>query len=65
MNAQQYHLTGCVLVHRDINLVVVEGGPKALKKYKRLMLNRIKWKRGTHADGQLLETVVDLLLGEK
>ncbi len=23
--------------------MIVEGGPKALKKYKRLMLYRIKW----------------------
>ena len=23
--------------------MIVEGGPKALKKYKRLMLHRIKW----------------------
>lgn len=26
MNAQQYHLTGCVLLYHDVNLVVVEGG---------------------------------------
>lgn len=25
------------------SLVVVEGGPKAIKCYKKLMLNRIKW----------------------
>lgn len=26
MNAQQYHLTGCVVLYQDVNLVVVEGG---------------------------------------
>ena len=26
MNAQQYHLTGCVLLYQDVNIVVVEGG---------------------------------------
>ena len=26
MNAQQYHLTGCVMLYRDVNLVIVEGG---------------------------------------
>ena len=26
MNAQQYHLTGCVLLFHNVNLVVVEGG---------------------------------------
>ena len=25
------------------NLVVVEGGPRAIKKYKKLMLKRINW----------------------
>uniref|UniRef100_A0A6Q2Y9F3 U4/U6 small nuclear ribonucleoprotein Prp3 n=1 Tax=Esox lucius TaxID=8010 RepID=A0A6Q2Y9F3_ESOLU len=42
-NANQLYLTGTVVLHRDINIVVVEGGPKAQKKFKRLMLNRIKW----------------------
>jgi U4/U6 small nuclear ribonucleoprotein PRP3 len=45
MNAQQYHLTGCAILFKDVNLVVVEGGPKALKKFKRLMLRRIKWEQ--------------------
>ncbi|XP_056619307.1 U4/U6 small nuclear ribonucleoprotein Prp3 [Triplophysa dalaica] len=42
-NANQLYLTGTVVLHKDINIVVVEGGPKAQKKFKRLMLNRIKW----------------------
>jgi U4/U6 small nuclear ribonucleoprotein PRP3 len=25
------------------NLVLIEGGPRAIKKYKNLMLRRIKW----------------------
>ncbi|XP_065841750.1 U4/U6 small nuclear ribonucleoprotein Prp3-like [Oscarella lobularis] len=44
MNAQQYHLTGCLILFKDVNLVVVEGGPKAMKKFKKLMLERIKWR---------------------
>lgn len=36
-------LTGLMLLTKDSNLVVVEGGPKALRKFKRLMLLRIKW----------------------
>lgn len=32
-----------LLTMKDVNVVVVEGGPKQQKKYKRLMLNRIKW----------------------
>uniref|UniRef100_A0A3Q4BLN1 U4/U6 small nuclear ribonucleoprotein Prp3 n=1 Tax=Mola mola TaxID=94237 RepID=A0A3Q4BLN1_MOLML len=42
-NANQLYLTGTVVLHRDVNLVVVEGGPKSQKKFKRLMLHRIKW----------------------
>uniref|UniRef100_A0A8C7CAT6 U4/U6 small nuclear ribonucleoprotein Prp3 n=1 Tax=Oncorhynchus kisutch TaxID=8019 RepID=A0A8C7CAT6_ONCKI len=42
-NANQLYLTGTVVLHRDVNMVVVEGGPKAQKKFKRLMLSRIKW----------------------
>lgn len=43
MNAQQLLLSGRCLLFRDINLVVVEGGPKGLKKFKKLMMSRIKW----------------------
>ena len=53
MNAQQYHLTGCVLVYSNVNLVIVEGGPKALKKYKKLMLHRIKWNPDNIGDGKV------------
>ncbi|XP_054713367.1 U4/U6 small nuclear ribonucleoprotein Prp3-like [Uloborus diversus] len=43
MNAKQLFMTGCVILYRNINIVVVEGGPNQQKKFKRLMLNRIKW----------------------
>ena len=43
MNAKQLQMTGVVVLYRNINVVVVEGGPKQQKKFKRLMLNRIKW----------------------
>mmetsp|Transcript_33236 Transcript_33236/g.60214 ORF Transcript_33236/g.60214 Transcript_33236/m.60214 type:complete len:579 (+) Transcript_33236:69-1805(+) len=44
MNAQQFHLTGaCVTVPQVANIVVVEGGPRAVKRYKKLMTRRIKW----------------------
>ncbi|KAG8449862.1 hypothetical protein GDO86_016511 [Hymenochirus boettgeri] len=46
-NANQLYLTGVVVLHKDVNVVVVEGGPKAQKKFKRLMLNRIKWDEQT------------------
>jgi U4/U6 small nuclear ribonucleoprotein PRP3 len=44
INAKQNYLTGVTVMTSDaLNVVVVEGGPKGLKKYKRLMLHRIKW----------------------
>ncbi|XP_044259581.1 U4/U6 small nuclear ribonucleoprotein Prp3 [Tribolium madens] len=42
-NAKQLFMTGCVVLYPDCCVVVVEGGPKQQKKYKRLMLHRIKW----------------------
>ncbi|TSL82492.1 U4/U6 small nuclear ribonucleoprotein Prp3 [Bagarius yarrelli] len=46
-NANQLYLTGTVVLHKDVNIVVVEGGPKSLKKFRRLMLNRIKWEESS------------------
>lgn len=50
-NAQQLALHGvCLFSDKKTGLnlpsiVVVEGGPKAIKKYKKLMLRRIKWEK--------------------
>ena len=46
-NAKQLFMTGCAVIFKDVNVVVVEGGPKQQKKYKRLMLNRIRWEEDT------------------
>jgi U4/U6 small nuclear ribonucleoprotein PRP3 len=46
LNAQQYNITGGVVESaRDppMACVVCEGGPKAIKKYTRLMTVRMKW----------------------
>lgn len=45
VNAQQLNLTGAVLLVEDsIHLVLVEGGPKAIKRYIKLMIQRIRWR---------------------
>ena len=44
---------GCTVLLRDMNLVVVEGGPKAQKKFRQLMLNRIKWSEDTKRRARL------------
>ncbi|XP_020283218.1 U4/U6 small nuclear ribonucleoprotein Prp3 [Pseudomyrmex gracilis] len=49
-NAKQLYLTGCVILFRDCNVVVVEGGAKQQAKYKRLMMHRIKWEEDTVKD---------------
>ncbi|XP_031432876.1 U4/U6 small nuclear ribonucleoprotein Prp3 isoform X2 [Clupea harengus] len=54
-NANQLYLTGTVVLHRDINIVVVEGGPKSQKKFKRLMLHRIKWDEGNKREVEGLD----------
>ncbi|ETN04700.1 hypothetical protein PPTG_14507 [Phytophthora nicotianae INRA-310] len=52
VNAQQYHLTGGVLICKDsnINMVVVEGGKKAIKQYTKLMMRRIDWNGAREAE---------------
>lgn len=42
-NARQLTMTGVLLLYKNINLVVVEGGPKQQRKFKHLMLDRIQW----------------------
>lgn len=42
-NCNQLHMTGTVLLLKNLNVVIVEGGPKQQKKFRRLMLNRVRW----------------------
>lgn len=42
-NAKQLTMTGVVILNKDLNVVVVEGGPKQQRKFKHLMLDRIQW----------------------
>lgn len=34
-NAKQLYMTGCVVMFKDCNVIVVEGGPKQQSKFKR------------------------------
>lgn len=47
-NCNQLHMTGIVLLYKNLNVIVVEGGPKQQRKFRRLMLNRIKWSEITN-----------------
>jgi len=43
MNSKQLYMTGAVVLNKDCSIVAVEGGPKSQRKFKRLMMHRIKW----------------------
>jgi len=51
MNAQQFHLTGCCITCPGVaNIVIIEGGPRAVKRYRKLMMRRIKWNEDQAGD---------------
>ncbi|KAF5027521.1 hypothetical protein F66182_370 [Fusarium sp. NRRL 66182] len=67
VNAEQFALTGICIMHPKFNLVIVEGGEWSIKKYKKLMLNRIDWTENSPSrdrDGKQ-GTTRDWLLAEK
>ncbi|KAH7285667.1 hypothetical protein KP509_33G040100 [Ceratopteris richardii] len=43
INANENRLTGCIVICDTMTVVIVEGGSKAIKRYGKLMLHRIKW----------------------
>jgi len=63
LNAQQNSITGGVLELEgsDTNLVVAEGGEKAIKRYTRLMTVRMRWKG---EDFYEEESEEELMVGE-
>lgn len=50
VNAQENRLTGAVVITDSISVVVVEGGKKSIKRYNKLMLNRIDWATAVGGD---------------
>lgn len=61
INAKQLDLFGIVLFNPRFNLVVVEGGAKGIKFYKKLMTLRINWKESKpKADSDSPEATADL-----
>ncbi|MCL4123273.1 UNVERIFIED_CONTAM: hypothetical protein GTU68_017263 [Idotea baltica] len=60
-NAKQLFMTGTVVLFKDVNVVVVEGGPKQQKKYKRLMMERIKWVEESRSKDAFLESKCQLI----
>ncbi|KAF2625727.1 PRP3-domain-containing protein [Macroventuria anomochaeta] len=54
-NAKQHALTGLTLFNPELNLVIVEGGLHSIEKYKKLMLQRIKWSENAEPTETQLE----------
>jgi len=54
-NARQNNFTGCLLLYHGLNVVVVEGGPKGLNRFKKLMLRRIDWNTKTVGEDEAKE----------
>lgn len=44
VNARNFNLTGCGILYKDMNLVVVEGGQKSITKFKKMM-QKINWNK--------------------
>ena len=51
-NAEQLALTGLVIFNPAFSMVYVEGAPKFMRNYKRLMLHRIAWTEAARARGE-------------
>lgn len=58
-NAKQLTMTGVLITCPEMNLVVVEGGPKQQRRYQQLMMNRIKWDESGNSCKVVWEGVID------
>ncbi|KAL7544213.1 hypothetical protein ACHAWF_007598, partial [Thalassiosira exigua] len=67
LNAQQNGITGGVLECEDgVNLVVAEGGEKAVKRYVRLMTVRMRWRgEDFHEAEDDAQSEEELMVGEE
>ncbi|KXH35879.1 pre-mRNA processing factor 3 [Colletotrichum simmondsii] len=64
-NAEQHALTGICIMHPRMNLVIVEGGEHSIRKYKKLMLERINWTENAHSqEGKTQQQVREWLVAE-
>lgn len=64
-NAEQHALTGICIMHPRMNLVIVEGGEHSIRKYKKLMLERINWTENVHSqEGKTQQQVREWLVAE-
>ena len=62
-NAMQYGLTGMAIFEKNFALVVVEGGHKSIKDYRRLMTVRINWNDPGRPKADAIDDLPDLDAG--
>jgi len=43
INAKELGLGGCAIIFNTVNMVMVEGSATCIRKFKKLMMTRIKW----------------------
>lgn len=43
INAEQFNLSGVLLINSLCSMVLVEGGPNGIRKYSRLLMERMDW----------------------
>jgi U4/U6 small nuclear ribonucleoprotein PRP3 len=66
VNAKQYHdLTGCVIAAPSVTLAIIEAGEFSTRKYKKLMLDRIKWQAILEGNGEIQNHDEDAQDGSK
>jgi U4/U6 small nuclear ribonucleoprotein PRP3 len=54
VNAKQYNdITGCVIAAPSLTLCIVEAGEYSTRKYKKLMLDRVKWQAILEGNGEI------------
>ncbi|KAL3523748.1 hypothetical protein ACH5RR_016582 [Cinchona calisaya] len=51
-NAHENRLTGCAVISDGVSVVTVEGCPKSIKRYGKLMLRRIDWAAAMKNEGE-------------
>jgi len=56
VNAIQNFLTGVGVLYKGCNMILVEGGQKGIKRFKKLMLSRIEWNTYLEPEEGDLET---------
>ena len=56
LNAEQYHFVGVEVRLAGTMMILVQGGPKGIRRYKRLLLERVNWNAGEGDESDEIQT---------